>query len=195
MSGTKLKALIRPLSRGHDEVDTVDLELMNPDGSPYGGGGGAGGGGVSFFVNGRGLQKTVLGTSDGLYFDGTESNLDLVGIDLQDGQSLRLPPGIYASSWQIGFNIANDDGVDDTVRLFRAEIQPLGAQLEWSPQKPEGGWGDYNPYVMENLAWNFVVPEAGNNDLIITFDGSTASDNGVTYYLSFLLTRLGDIPA
>lgn len=198
MAGTKLKALIRPLSRGHDEVDTVDLELMNPDGSPYspGGGGGGAGGGPSLYINGHGLQKSVMGVSDFLYFDGTENGLaaeDMVGIDPDPGQSIELPPGIYTSSWQVGFDTNADDGVGDTVRGFSAQIQPLGRALEWYPIKPAGGWVDFNPYPVA-LGFNFIVPAEGN-DLIVSFDGTTADSNGVTYYLSFTLIKLGDLPA
>jgi len=175
--------------RTRGEREEVDISLFNEDDSPFVGGGG----GVTQYLRGSGINKSVMGTNDGLYFDGSESNLDIVGFELGVSQALPLPSGIYVSSWQIGFDINADDGVGDTTRLFNAAVQPLGAQVEWSPQKPAGGWADYNPYVMENLAWNFIVPDEAN-DLIVMFDGSTADVLGVSYFLSFALYRLGDLP-
>lgn len=192
--GNLFKAhIFKQRTRGSREE--VKIKLFNMDDSPFELGDGApggSGGGPSIYISGHNIQKGVLGTTDFLYFDGSENNLDIVGIPLSDGQSIELPSGIYTSTFSVGFDTAHDDGVGDITRLFRAEIQPTGKQLEKSWDRPAGGWADHNPYTMEHMGWNFVLDEP--NDLIVMVDGTTADDNGVTYHLSFTIIKLGDIP-
>ena len=189
MAGTKLRARIRPLSRGHDEIDEVAIELSNPDGSPFQGGGG---GGVSAFLDGHNMVKNVAGTNAFLYFDGTEENVDIVGFDNSDAeQSLQLPAGIYASTWQWGFDPSADDGVGDTLRRFSVELQPIGKSLEIVVPKPAGGWADVDPYL-KSYGFNFVLPNP--QSLIVQLDASNSGETNVQFYLNFTLYKLGDLP-
>lgn len=201
MAGTKLRARIRPLTRGNDEIDEVAIELSNLDGSPYSPGGG-GGGAVSagWVVQGQGIAISSDENGGALLW-GNDPNLHAAGVDLADyvdANELLLPQGVYLGRFESYFDPGVDEGGSDLDRTTHLNL--TGAPGDWtglteygfdlSPEKAAGGWAETMIQVYK--AFPFVIwADHQTAQVYVT----TSSAAPVDFTVNLLIAKIADLPA
>lgn len=203
MSGTKLKARIRPESRGNNEIDMVHLELMNPDGSPYSPGGGSGGEGGGAAVAGQIIQGQLnpMVDSGGWTLTWDDPGLIALGIDLSeyvDSQEVLLPRGMYISTFDWYIDPGVDEGAEDLDRGLHFNIAgspgdwlgPVPSPRDWSVDKGEGSWAE-----ALNNQQHIVYPFAvwADHQTAQIYATSSASDPA-QFTINLMIAKIADLP-